>query len=611
MRSRAGGRRHPGRALALLGATALALAVVTVAGAVGELTQKAGPAGCISQIGTGETPCGDATALRGIRGVAVSADGKSVYAVSIGPGVIAIFDRDPSTGALTQKPGAAGCFVRTGAGGTCREGRALNGAERVAVSMDGKSAYVVAVGSKAVAVFDRDPLTGTLSQKAGTDACIAEVGGGGTCLDGRALDDAVDVAVSGDGRSVYVASLSPADAVAIMDRDPKTGALQQKLFLSGCVSETGTRGACQDGRALENAAGVAVSADGRNVYVTASGSDAVAVFDRDPETGALRQRLTTDGCVSDTGTSGTCRDGRALNFPTGVTVSADGKSVYVAASGSDAVGVFERDPATGALSQKAETLGCVSETGAGPCEDGRALRGVVGVALSPDGASVYAYGPAGVAVFDRDPATGALRQKPGTSGCFSSTTPGCERGRALSNPKEVVTSPDGRHVYVGAMGSEAIAIFDRAAAPPPAPPPSPDPPAPAPPAEPPKDTLAPVVSAFSVAAATRRAATFRFRLSERATTRIVVARALPGRTVAGRCLAPAPQRRSRPGCTRLKPIGAITFRDRPAGRNSVAFRGQTGLRSLVLGHYRATITATDAAGNRSRARQAGFRVVRR
>ncbi len=69
--------------------------------------------------------------------------------------------------------------------------------------------------------------------------------------------------------------LSGPDTVAIFDRDPVTGALAQKAGTAGCVSEDGTGGACQDGTALDAARDVAVSPDGTSVYVVSRGSGAV------------------------------------------------------------------------------------------------------------------------------------------------------------------------------------------------------------------------------------------------------------------------------------------------------------------------------------------------
>ena len=81
-----------------------------------------------------------------------------------------------------------------------------DGAASVTPSPDGDSVYVVSAGSDAVAIFDRDPVTGALAQKRGTQRCVSQDGSGGTCQDGTALDGVTDVTASLDGRSVYVAS---------------------------------------------------------------------------------------------------------------------------------------------------------------------------------------------------------------------------------------------------------------------------------------------------------------------------------------------------------------------------------------------------------------------
>jgi DNA-binding beta-propeller fold protein YncE len=66
-----------------------------------------------------------------------------------------VFDR-AGDGTLTQKPGPAGCISDSGAG-RCHDGRALDRATSVAVSPDGQNAYIASRVSDAVAVFDREP----------------------------------------------------------------------------------------------------------------------------------------------------------------------------------------------------------------------------------------------------------------------------------------------------------------------------------------------------------------------------------------------------------------------------------------------------------------------
>jgi Ca2+-binding RTX toxin-like protein len=105
---------------------------------------------------------------------------------------------------------------------------------------------------------------------------------------------------------------------------------------------------------------------------------------------------------------------------------------------------------------------------------------------------------------------------------------------------------------------------------------------------------------------------FRFRLSEPASVRIALRRAETGRRSGGRCLRPTRRLRRARRCTRFVAVrgGALTRRNLAAGRGRIGFSGRIGRRALRPGRYRATLTATDTAGNRSRPRQASFRVVR-
>jgi DNA-binding beta-propeller fold protein YncE len=248
-----------------------------------------------------------------------------------------VFARDRRTGALAQLDGQAGC-VALGAAEGCADGRALNAPDRAAVSPDGKSVYVASFHSGAVAVFARDRRTGALNQLEGEAGCVA-LGGVEGCADGRALDNANSVAVSPDGKSVYVTG---ANSVAVFARDRRTGGLTQLDGEDGCVAVGGAEG-CSDGRALDGPAEVAVSADGKSVYVTSQLQiGKVAVFARDRRTGALTQLDGEGGCVALDGAEG-CADARALASPLGVAVSQDGKSVYAASFHSGAVAVFARD----------------------------------------------------------------------------------------------------------------------------------------------------------------------------------------------------------------------------------------------------------------------------
>ena len=118
---------------------------------------------------------------------------------------------------------------------------------------------------------------GALLQVGGPGGCVTENASGGSCLPGDGLVGASSVAVSPDGRRVYTAAFHTLrGGLAEFSRATISGALTE----TGCVA-TGVR-RCQPARATKGAHGVAVSPDGRSVYVAAQAASGggVAVFRR-------------------------------------------------------------------------------------------------------------------------------------------------------------------------------------------------------------------------------------------------------------------------------------------------------------------------------------------
>ena len=200
-----------------------------------------------------------------------------------------------------QKAGTAGCVSNTGTSGQCADGNALVGVQGLALSPRGDTLYTASQGSDAVAVLDVSGSTGELTQKAGTAGCTSDTGSSGQCLDGTALGQPTELTASPDGQSVYVGSAGASDAVVIFDR-ARTGAtngeIAQKAGTAGCVSDTGSSGACQDGAALRGAGWVTTSPDGENVYSSngvgfSDASDSIAIFDRTRDTAAPDTTITS------------------------------------------------------------------------------------------------------------------------------------------------------------------------------------------------------------------------------------------------------------------------------------------------------------------------------
>lgn len=106
---------------------------------------------------------------------------------------------------------------------------------------------------------------------------------------------------------------------------------------------------------------------------------------------------------------------------------------------------------------------------------------------------------------------------------------------------------------------------------------------------------------------------FRFRLSEAGGVGFTIERRTRGRRVGTRCRAITTRNRGRPPCIRWVAVRRFV-RAGVAGRNSTPFSGRITrgrkVRALSAGRFRATIRASDAAGNRSKAARVSFRIVR-
>jgi DNA-binding beta-propeller fold protein YncE len=432
----------------------------------GSLVQLPGASGCLVDRSKPAGPCGSARALNGpgpfmgSRAIALSPDGKNAYVASSESDAIAIFMRNPRTGVLRQRRGTGGCIAAKGAAG-CAAAVGLNGPNSVAVSADGRNVYATARGSNAVTVFHRNRSTGELSQLRPSAGCVSGLPLPG-CTAGRALVGPDVIVISPDGRNVYVGSFF-GNALAVFDRDPSTGALTQPADATGCIAATTADEGCTAGIALGAPEGLAVSADGKSVYAATALSNAVSVFARNPSSGALTQAMDGSGCIANGQLTG-CATGVQLGGANAVIVSPDDADVYVTSLLSNSITSFTRSTSSGALTQKAGTAGCLLYLRAAGCSFGRALEAPEGIAVSPDGTSVYAaaFTTGAIAVLDRSRSSGSMAQKPGRAGCLAPpSVPGCSPGRALRGVSSFAISADGRYLYATAAGSDAVDTFRR------------------------------------------------------------------------------------------------------------------------------------------------------
>jgi DNA-binding beta-propeller fold protein YncE len=326
--------------------------------------------------------------LSNANGVAVAPNGRQVYGVGFASDEIGTFDRNASTGAITFADST--------------EGDGLNGPNSVAVAPDGDHAYVAGNISDSVHAYEINAsgILNNIDQE--TDG-----NGGFTALDG-----AYDVVVAPGGNHVY-ATGSADDAVVLLTRDNDGELGLGDEFIDGLGDIPANT--------MRQPRGIAVSPDGRNVYVASATDGAIATFRRFTDTGQL-------DFVEDDSFGFAAQD---------VAVSPDGTRVY--AGYDDGVRTFRRNASTGALTDLGVT--------AGPPND------VLGVAASPDGGNVYtSFGiflSEGVATLATTP-NAKLRFVETDEVSFDDAT-------------AVAVSGDGRHVYLagGGVGDGHIAVFSR------------------------------------------------------------------------------------------------------------------------------------------------------
>jgi 6-phosphogluconolactonase (cycloisomerase 2 family) len=393
----------------------------------------------------------------------------------------------PPVGGLTQLPGQLGCFT-TAASGSCQAATGIADADSVVVSPDGRYVYVGSfrtVGGTreaSLTAFSRDPATGELTQLPGAAGCYTADGssqaGPNTCtkIEGLGTGDGRDFVITSDGRWAYMVNSVMPTAIVIFKRDPDTGVLSQPAAPGGCISRDGADqdgpGMCLTLATVNDPVGVSISPDDRFVYVTDVGNFSIHVLSRDSATGALAETQ----CLSELSPppSG-CVSARVIGDAQSVVISPDGLHAYATHFGTG-LSVFDRDPATGALTQKPGSAGCITDsgnddTGAATCATGRVLNGAYSISLDPVGGHtlyVTAYNDKGIAIFHVG-ADGTLTQLPGPAGCVTLTGQDntksltCTAGRALEGPYGVTISPDDRTLYVTELtngrAEGGVAIF--------------------------------------------------------------------------------------------------------------------------------------------------------
>lgn len=321
----------------------------------------------------------------------------------------------------------------------------LGGPGEATATSDGRHLYVPGGLDSSVAIFSRDPASGTPS-------FLGTVVDGAGGVDGLAVPRGL--AESPDGQYLYVASLSNPDTgdqggTALFSRDPATGAL---TFVE---------------RLLEDVEYLAVSPDGRHLYAAAAG---ITVYTRDEASGELsfvqtefpggQLMMSPDGrhlyaalVISQTPViAAYARDDASgeLTFlenrggGRAAALSPDGRHIYAVSPEDSVVRVLERDEATGALSFAFSS----------PLDPPFSIS-TEAVTVSPEGSHVIVGGRSAVAVFQRNASTGELTRFENLYALNLAVT-------ELEGTRALAFGPAGRQLFVTSFLDDALVAVDTA-----------------------------------------------------------------------------------------------------------------------------------------------------
>lgn len=261
--------------------------------------------GALSFVGSWTGGAGGVFGLTQVRDLAFSPDGRFLYVASYGDNAVLVLEREARSGQVNplqvlfdaDEGGSVPGLVRPSA---------------IAVSADGAQVYTVCSGAQSLVAFTR-------SEESGAIEHLATFLQGENGVSGLAAVEVV--ATSPDGLDVYAAG---ADGIAhfqrragLLDFAGRTG--------EGAVGEPEVSGPSD----------LVFTPQGRVAFLSRAGDDALVVLRRDPGSGELRvaemYQAATQGY-------------RGLRGASSLSVSADGRWLYVAGQFDDAVGIFRREP---------------------------------------------------------------------------------------------------------------------------------------------------------------------------------------------------------------------------------------------------------------------------
>ncbi len=285
------------------------------------------------------------------------------------------------------------------------------------------------------------------------------------------------LAVSPNGRFVYSALQAelipgphaPHSRLLVFARDARSGALHLLPGRRGCLEDTvqpvkRQHGACQRVGGIEQPFALAISPDGRHLYVSGgggrdNGGNYLVTFSADPRTGTLRQLQ----CLTDQAHSH-CTSAPIGSFGE-LAVSPDSRYLYAADGHRAAMEVY-RVTARGLV--LAQCLTAMPLSGRSCTIDPQLMEaGVEGLAVSRDGSELYAAGGIGddasrIVEFGRDTASGLLTAGSAPGDCVTdSSSPPAGCSNVTLAGAQLSLSAFGDTLYAGSGTELAVAALTR------------------------------------------------------------------------------------------------------------------------------------------------------
>ena len=377
----------------------------------------------------------DADSLAGLAVLAVSGDGEHLVAGAASADTIAVFRRQPFSGTLAPMQRVRqGDFFDPSDEETEVQG-GVEGVAGLAFSSDGQHVFSAAQPGQ-VGVFRRlapDPTFGFLE-------AVFDEADDGFGDEAEGLLGARSATLSDNGRFVYAAgsgqigSSTDSGALVVLERDPASTDPGRHLQFRQALRND------RDGVVGLDGA-VDVLSVGEDIYVVSERDHAIAHFRQlDPDGPDARVEF-VEAIYDDSGADG-------LGGAAAVATNPGGTHVYVASRFDHSVSIFRRDAGDGGL----EYLGYAGEGIAGAT----GMLGANALAVSTDGEQLYvaARQSDAVAVFDIDGDELVFRQS-----FFDGT-----EGAVLTSPSAIAVSRDAggsEHVLVTSLDGDAVTVLDR------------------------------------------------------------------------------------------------------------------------------------------------------